>query len=108
MTAMPPPADTVTPGGRESAIDPLELLFQSLPPLESPGYLDLLKTATAGELPASGLARAYCRLQVGSAADATLDRLVFQRNRHGYFNALSKAARQRRSRLGAYGVEPTP
>ncbi|HTE45672.1 MAG TPA: hypothetical protein VK636_10545 [Gemmatimonadaceae bacterium] len=105
MTAMPPQADTVTSGDRTSATEQTELLFQSLPPLESPGYLALLKTATAGELPASVLARAYRRLQVGSVADATLDRLVFQRNRHGYLNALYKAARQRRLRLGAYGVE---
>ena len=105
MVAMPPQADTVASGGRESATDQLEFLFQSLPPLESPGYLELLKTATAGELPASVLARAYRRLPSGNAADATLDRLVFQRNRHGYLDAMYKAARQRQMRLGAYGVE---
>jgi hypothetical protein len=64
----------------------LTLLLQSLRPLESPVELAFRKTATVRALPASVLARAYRRIQTGSAAVAKFDRLVWQRTRRGYLN----------------------
>jgi hypothetical protein len=41
MTAMPPREDTVTPRDRESSIDKLDILFQSLPSLNRPGIYSI-------------------------------------------------------------------
>jgi hypothetical protein len=76
MTAMPPREDTVTSRDRESSIDNLDILFQSLPSFESPGYLEHLKKATAGALPASVLARAQWHLQTGSTAERSVKNAV--------------------------------
>ena len=101
----PAQAGVIALDGRESRLDRNERIFQSLPPLASPEYLSLLKSATRDELPAGVLVRAYRQLVPSHAADATLERLVDRDGRHGYLAALRAAARRRTPRLGAYTAD---
>src|SRR4051812_20241491 len=99
MSARPAQATTVAPCDRESRNDRNERIYQSLPPLGSPAYLNLLKSATAAELPASVLVRAYRQLHPSPAADATLARLLGHNERYGYITILHTLAHRRVSRL---------
>src|SRR5688500_18061758 len=80
-------------------------IFQHLPPLTSGQYLAHLKTATAKDLPAPVLVRAYWVLPSGPAADATLGRLLGFDNDYGYLTPLWKAANRRISRSDPYSPE---
>ena len=74
-----------------------EAIFAALPPLDSPEYRSLLETASATELPASVLARAYRQLmQAGavSVANATLERLVASSHSEVYLKAVRSLARK--------------
>jgi DNA-directed RNA polymerase specialized sigma24 family protein len=82
-----------------------ERIFASLPPLGSPEYMQKLKTASAAELPAPVLVRAYRQLRSGPAADATLARLLGYNEKYGYITPLYKAAKGRISSDEAYGVD---
>ena len=82
-----------------------ERIYDSLPPLGSPEYVRKLKTATAHELPAQVLVRAYRQLRSGPAADATLARLLGYNEKYGYITPLYNAAKRRISRHDAYGVD---
>lgn len=80
----------------EPAEERNERIFQSLPPLNSQEYLDLLKTASATELPAEVLVRAFQELGcTGRAAEATLGRLLTQNARYGYLTPLRRLAERR-------------
>lgn len=80
----------------EPAFERHERIFQSLPPLGSQEYLDLLKTASATELPAEVLVRAFQTLGcTGRAAEATLGRLLTQNARFGYLTPLRRLAERR-------------
>jgi len=105
MSASHAQATTVASHGRESPNERNERIFQSLPPLGSPAYLSLLKSATAAELPASVLVRAYRKLHPSAAADATLDRLLGHNRRYGYIALLYTTAQRRMARLEAYSPE---
>lgn len=73
-----------------------ERIFQSLPPLNSPEYLSLLKTASASDLPAEVLVRAYQELgYFGRAAEATLERLLTKNQVYGYLRPLLRMAQRR-------------
>lgn len=73
-----------------------EQIFQSLPPLGSQDYLDLLRTASAADLPAEVLVRAFQALGcTGRAAEATLGRLLTQNATYGYLTPLRRMAEQR-------------
>ena len=100
-SAEPDPDD----GKPESRAQRTDRIFRQLPPLGSPEYLSLLKTATARELPAEVLVRAYRQLKVGTAAEQTLVRLVATNNKYGYLDALYKVARRRITDDDAYGVD---
>ncbi|MCA1568279.1 MAG: hypothetical protein LC803_22070 [Acidobacteria bacterium] len=63
--------------------------------MDSAQYLELLETATAADLPAQVLARAYRHLCVAGcegAANATLARLVGSGGRYGYLASLRRLA----------------
>lgn len=80
----------------ESAYERHERIFQQLPPLGSQEYRNLLKTATAAELPAEVLVRAFQALGcTGRAAEATLRRLLTQNARYGYLKPLKRMAERR-------------
>src|SRR5690349_1227070 len=80
----------------ETAYERHERIFQSLPPLGSQDYLDLLKTASATELPAEVLVRAFQSLGcTGRAAEATLGRLLTQNATYGYLTPLRQMAERR-------------
>lgn len=71
-------------------------IFSELPPLGSPEYLVLLENASATELPAQVLARAFRQLAFSGseiAADATLTRLVSS-NKYDYLSAVRYLAWQ--------------
>ena len=71
-------------------------IFRSLPALESPEYLALLKTASATDLPAEVLVRAYRALGcAGPAAEATLGRLLTKNEQYGYLQPLVRLAERR-------------
>ena len=73
-----------------------ERIFQALPPLNSPAYLALLKTAAASELPPGVLVRAFRELGcTGRAAEATLDRLLTKNETYGYLQPLVRMAERR-------------
>jgi hypothetical protein len=105
MAASPTQASTSASYTAESRAQRNERIYRSLPPLGSPTYLSLLKSATSAELPASVLVRAYRRLHPSPAADATLERLVGHNDRYGYITALYTAARRRTERLDGYSPE---
>lgn len=76
----------------------VERIFQALPPLHSLEYLEILKTASAEELPAQVLARAYRTLAPTAhkeAADRTLERLLDARNHFGYLRSIQVLAKER-------------
>jgi hypothetical protein len=85
---------TATGSAQESARDRNERLFLSLPKLWSSEYMLLLKQATAAELPAPVLVRAYQQLGQGPAADATLARLLASDEQYGYLRPLRAKARR--------------
>ena len=105
MSASHAPARTAATDSRETRTERNERIYQSLPTLGSPAYLSFLKTATAAELPASVLVRAYRQLHPGPAADATLERLLGHNERYGYITMLYTATQRRISRLSAYGPD---
>lgn len=72
-----------------------ERIFQALPKLGSPEYMELLKTASATELPAQVLVRAFRQLADGRAADATLERLLMSDATFGYLRHLRRKAERR-------------
>src|SRR5437773_11706569 len=82
-----------------------EQIYNALPPLGSTAYMQKLKTASAAELPAQVLVRAYRQLRSGPAADATLGRLLGYNEKYGYLTPLYNAARRRISRHDSYGVD---
>lgn len=70
--------------------------FSELPPLGSPDYMTLLEKASAIDLPAQVLARAFRQLVVSgskAAANATLTRLVASK-KYGYLSAVYHLASQ--------------
>lgn len=80
----------------EPAFERNERIFQALPPLNSQEYLDLLRTASAAELPAEVLVCAFQALGcTGRAAEATLERLLTQNARYGYLRPLWRLAERR-------------
>src|SRR4051812_20636819 len=84
-----------SPASKKPYLDARQVdeLFGKLRPLTSPEYLEELKTASAAELPAQVLVRAYRQLQKGSpAAEATLERLLAMDDKYGYLAPLRKAA----------------
>jgi hypothetical protein len=82
-----------------------ERIFQSLPPLNSREYLALLKTASATELPAEVLVRAFRTLGcAGPAAEATLARLLTQNARYGYLKPLQRMAERRVTRRDSFSA----
>jgi hypothetical protein len=92
---------------QNSGKEPFDAIFESLPPLDSPEYLALLNIATAAELPAQVLARAYRQLRragADAAAQATLVRLVANDHRYGYLKSIRLLAARRVAR-GQYWYE---
>lgn len=90
-------------GSEESDDDRNERIFQCLPKLGSPEYLQQLNTATAAELPAPVVVRAFRELRslgggedgrLSRAAEATLDRLITTEEKYGYLRPLRAKARQ--------------
>lgn len=90
--------DTTKDPQTETRAQRIDRIFASLPPLDSSEYLDLLKTATAADLPAEVLVRAYRQLKRGLAAEATLSRLVGTGKKYGYLDSLYSVAQSRLSR----------
>lgn len=87
-----------SPASKKPYLDARQVdeLFAKLKPLTSPEYIEELKTASAAELPAQVLVRAYRQLPKGSpAAEATLDRLLAMDDKYGYLAPLRKAAANR-------------
>jgi len=69
----------------------LDRLFQALPPLHSSEYLEVLEKATAEDLPAPVLVRAYRQLAPTTHSEAierTLERLLDARDRYGYLKEI--------------------
>ena len=92
---------------QKSGKEPFDAIFESLPPLNSPEFLALLSTASAAELPAQVLARAYRQLRranADEAAQATLARLVANDHRYGYLRSIRLLAARRVAR-GQYWYE---
>jgi hypothetical protein len=70
-------------------------IFEALPPLDSPQYIAPLNTASATDLPAQVLARAYRQLCAAGSEDAsraTLTRLVGSGGKYGYLAAVRRLA----------------
>lgn len=106
----PPRGSTKTPSRArpappESNEERNEKLFQKLPRLGSQDYLTHLKSASAKDLPAPVLVRAYRQIKAGPAADATLDRLLGHNEKHGYITPLYKAADRLVNQHDTYGVD---
>jgi transposase-like protein len=95
-------ADT---GRRESDAERNDRIYRSLPPLRSPEYLRLLKSASATELPAAVLVRAYRELHPSAEGDATLERLLGYDHKYRYLAVVTTAAHRRRRRLDGYTPE---
>jgi DNA-directed RNA polymerase specialized sigma24 family protein len=79
----------------ETAAETFNKVFEALPPLDSPQYIALLDTASAAELPAQVLARAYrqlCAAGSEEAARLTLKRLVGSGGKFGYLAAVRRLA----------------
>jgi DNA-directed RNA polymerase specialized sigma24 family protein len=94
-----------TPLSVSASANLFDAIFAALPPLDSPEYLKLLETATADELPAPVLAKAFRQLAgVDGAARATLERLVASPHREQYLLVVRKLARQRVAR-GQYAYD---
>lgn len=95
------------PSQTPAAVNPYELIFAALPPLDSPEYLRLLDTATASDLPAPVLARCFRQLVaagVDAAARATLERLVASKHREAYLLVVRKLSGRRVTR-GQYAYD---
>jgi hypothetical protein len=86
------------PSSSESPDERNERIFQSLPSLSSPEYRELLKTASANDLPAPVLVRAFRQLRTGRNADLTLERLLTTDSKYGYLRPLRRMARRRVSK----------
>jgi hypothetical protein len=95
---------TATGSAQESEQDRNERIFRSLPQLGSSEYMSLLKTATAGDLPAPVLVRAYRQLGQGAAAEATLARLLVSDD-YGYLRPLENLARRKVSNRDWFDAE---
>jgi hypothetical protein len=70
-------------------IDRFREIFEALPRLGSPEYLEYLRTADASALPAQVLVRAYRQLALAGmddAAKSTLARLLGQEDKYGYLS----------------------
>lgn len=77
-------------------------IYQDLPPLTSLDFLSLLATASAEELPAEVLARAFRALPpLHENSNETLARLLGSSEKYPYMNAVLKLARDRASWLTA-------
>jgi hypothetical protein len=73
-----------------------DAIFEALPPLDSPQFIDHLRTASAAELPAQVVARAYRQLYTAGmdeVAQATLVRLVGSDNKYHYLAAVRRLAK---------------
>src|SRR5947209_2978358 len=73
-----------------------DAIFEALPPLDSPQFIDYLRTASAAELPAQVVARAYrqlCTAGRDEAAQATLVRLVGSDNKYHYLASVRRLAK---------------
>lgn len=71
-------------------------IFEKLPRLDSPEYLNHLETAESHELPAQVLVRAYRQLALAGKDDlakATLARLLGQEDRYGYLRPIRQFAK---------------
>ena len=80
---------------REPVADTFNRVFEALPPLNSPQYIALLNSASATDLPAQVLARAYRQLCAAGSEDAsraTLARLVGSGGKYGYLAAVRRLA----------------
>lgn len=86
---------TLDQSSAEIAANTFNRIFAALPPLTSPQYIELLETASAADLPAQVLARAYrhlCAAGCEGAANATLARLVGSGGKYGYLASLRRLA----------------
>ncbi len=86
------------PSSPESPKERNERIFQSLPSLSSVAYSDLLSSASANDLPAPVLVRAFRQIRSGRNADLTLERLLTSDSVYGYLRPLRKMARRRVSK----------
>ena len=80
---------------QESERDRNERIYRSLPKLGSDEYMLLIRQASAADLPAPVLVRAYQQLGQGTAAEATLGRLLTSDERYGYLRPLRRMARRK-------------
>lgn len=72
-----------------------DAIFEALPPLDSPQFIDRLRNASATELPAQVVARAYrqlCAAGRDEAAQAALARLVASENKYHYLTSVRRLA----------------
>jgi hypothetical protein len=90
----------------ESEDERNERLFQALPPLDSPAYLTLLKTASARDLPAPVLVRAFRQLVGTRGGEATLGRLLTTDATYGYLRPLRRMA-EKLVKPGSDWFDPT-
>lgn len=73
-----------------------EAIFEALPPLDSPQFIDYLRTASAANLPAQVVTRAYrqlCTAGRDEAAQATLVRLVGSEYKYHYLASVRRLAK---------------
>jgi hypothetical protein len=73
-----------------------EAIFEALPPLDSPQFIDYLRTASAADLPAQVVARAYrqlCTAGREEAAQATVTRLVGSEYKYHYLASVRRLAK---------------
>jgi hypothetical protein len=92
MADAPPPSD-------DPRAKHLNAIYGGLPPLNSPEYRAYLQRATAAELPAQVVVRAYRELiRSGNtdAADATLERLLAHDDEYRYLAPVRRLAEKRR------------
>jgi hypothetical protein len=85
-----------------------DVIFEALPPLGSTQFIDYLRTASAADLPAQVVARAYRQLCIAGrdeAAQATLVRLVGSDNKYHYLASVRRLAKNSIAR-GQYWYDP--
>jgi DNA-directed RNA polymerase specialized sigma24 family protein len=73
-----------------------DAIFEALPPLSSPQFIDHLRTASAADLPAQVVARAYrqlCIAGMDDAARAALARLVGNDDKYHYLASVRRLAK---------------
>lgn len=80
---------------QDSERDRNERIYRSLPKLGSDEYMLLLRQASAADLPAPVLVRAYQQLGQGAPAEATLGRLLTNDETYGYLRPLRSMARRK-------------